>query len=281
MSTEEKCSKCNELKTTCKCDTGTKPTSTIQEIKVKVDTDGVKDILKRLSDTEAELKTANANLERERQEKKLVETNLDEEKTQKEKYESSLKLIGEQKLNEKRKIIMDTAKEVIKDPNQLKQIEDGIKDPDTLAATESLVNTFYTVLKQGEKEHTDQMAKEKSDMEKKLTEKDGGKGSIPMTAEMLAKEHGSSGGEDGYEAETLSEAHRLMIRDLRKKSHSDDPMVAAKAKSELEEMMAKWVVGVKKQYDGKAQGGLGEIGPKNVKEQPSLREITKKGGEAI
>jgi hypothetical protein len=70
-----------------------------------------------------------------------------------------------------------------------------------------------------------------------------------------------------------------MIRDLRRKQHSDVPEESALATSQLKSLIAKWAVAVKTNFDGKLPQT--ELGPKDINEQPSLRMITKKGGEAI
>lgn len=284
MSEQEKCPKCGELKTACKCqkegaDNGGKKSNDVQEVKIKVDTGNMEAVLKRLAEVEERNKKLEEDAKKILEDKKKVETSLESEKTLKEDYESKLKIIGEQKLNEKRKVIMDKAKEVIKDEARLKEIEEGIKNPENLKATESLVDTFYNVLKQGEKEHSEQAKKEKEEMDKKLAEKEGGKGSVAMTPEMLALEKNNKTA-NGYSGETMTEAHRAMVRDLRKQSHSDDPVVAARAKAILDEFVKKWAAAVKTNYDGRVNE-MGKIGPSDIKQQPSLREITKKGGEAI
>ena len=275
MSEAEKCAKCGELKTACKCDQKTE--SGIKEIKVTVDTKGTEDILGRLKAKEIEVDSLKVELEKEKEFKKKAETSFEEEKTAKEDYENKLKLIGEKKMTEEREIIMTKAKEVIKDPAKLKEIEEGIKDPESLKATKVMVQTFVDVLAQGEKEHKDQMDKEKQEFDKKFATQTGGKGNVGLRSEDLDKEKvgGVDDGKVGYES------HAAMIRDLRKKSHSDNPEEAAFAKSVLEDLFKKWADAVKKNYEGKAQGGLGEIGPHNPKEQPSLRDITKRGGESI
>jgi len=276
MSEAEKCAKCGQLKTECKCDS--KNDGSIKEIKVTVDTKGTEDILGRLKAKELEADNLTKELAQERELKKKAETSLEDEKTQREDYENKLKLVGEKKMAEEKKIIMDKAKEVIKDPEKLKAIEEGIKDPESLKATKEMVQTFSDILAQGEVEHKKLMDKEKDEFDKKLAAQTGGKGNVGLRPEDLAKEKQGGSTDDG---KVGYESHAAMIRDLRKKSHSDNPEEAAFAKSALEDLFKKWADAVKKNYEGKAQGGLGEIGPRNPKEQPSLKDITKRGGEAI
>lgn len=274
MSTEEKCLQCGELKTACKCEKKEEKKEEIKGLSVTIDTKNVEAVLKRMTEVEAENRRLTEETKKIMEAKQKVETSLEEEKTIKEDYESKLKIVAEQKFTEKKGVIMTEAKKLGLDDARLKQIEEGLKSPEDLKATEFLIQTLTETLAKGAKEHEEQEKKEKEAMTGAKGDKGAG-GEVGLRPEDVEKEKTGGKGEISYES------HAAMIRDLRKKSHSTDPEEAAYAKSVLGLLFEKWTVAVKKQYEGKAQGGLGSIGPANIKEQPSLKDITKKGGEAI
>jgi hypothetical protein len=245
--------------------------TTTEIIQVKADTKALEDTMERLKKVELERDQAVKALEKETTDKKKVESTLEEEKTLKEDYENKLKLIGEKRMTEGKKIIMDKAREVFKDEAKLKEIEEGIKDPESLKSTENLINQFYTVFKQGEEEHNKILVKEKEDFEKKLNEKSGGKGFVGLRSEDISNEQKNTANKAGYAS------YPEMIRDLRKKSHSDNPDEAATAQSQIQELLLKW------RALAKTGQSLGEFGPdeKDPKKIPSLREVMKKGGELV
>jgi hypothetical protein len=275
---EEKCPKCNELKSACKC---TKDDGK-QKIEIKVDTGNIEAVLQRMTKIENENKLLLEEAKKAAEEKEKFAKTTEEQNKIKEDLDAQLAKINAEKLAERQKVLMAKVKEVISDPAKVKEYEEKIKDPNAISGIEYSIDTLATVVAQGQKQHEEILKKEKEDFDKKLAEKTGGVGNLPANLGGQG-EGGNSGAKNGEEFEgvTMSEANANMVRELRKRSHSSDPEVAAKAKGQIEEMMRKWGVAVKRNYDSKAMGGLGEIGPKNIKEQPSLRKITKVGGEAI
>ena len=269
---EEKCPKCNELKSVCKCEpkNDDKSTTQVRDVSITIDPKNMEEILRRLKDEEKKSEDLGKELKKAMEDKKTAETSLEEEKTTKEDYENKLKIIAEQKFTEKKGIIMGEAKKLGLDDARLKQIEEGLKTPEDLKQTEFLVQTLAESLAKGAEDHKKLEKKEGDELEGNK----GAAGSVSLRPEDVEKENTGSG-------EVSYESHAAMIRDLRKKSHSAVPEEAAEAKSILAELFKKWAGAVKKQYEGKAQGGLGEIGPKDIKEQPSLKDITKKGGEVV
>lgn len=268
-------------------DEGNKGGSTndgVKEIKVKVDTGNMESILKRLTDQEAESKRLAAELKTANEEKEKAlnasKTNADsfeaekkiaeQEKKLKEEYEASLKKINDDNFQAQRKIVLEQSKALFTDEAQLKKIEESIKDPQSLAATTAMIENVGLAIKKGKEDHEAQLKKEREDFEKKLKEaesKNGGEGNIPMTDEMKAQEQQRLANAKGYDS------HQDMIRDLRRLSHSDNPAEAAKAKSQLKELLSKWGVAAKRNFDGRLPQT--ELGPKDINEQPSLRDITK------
>ena len=105
-------------------------------------------------------KEGNENLNESENEIEQLKQELEDEKTTREQYEASLKLIGEQKLKEK----------------QVELRKLGYKG--NLDTVEAVISA---------QEHLGIRKKD-----------DGGKGSIPMTVEMLAKEHGNSGNSESF-----------------------------------------------------------------------------------
>lgn len=273
---EEKCPKCNELKTACKCTNENQ-----KELKIKVETGNMEALIGRMKEIESENKRLVDEAKKAAEEKTVASKTAEEQKKAKEDLDAQIKKINEDKLIERQKNLMTKIKEVITDPAKVKEYEEKVKDPNALTGLEYSIDTLATVVREGQTQHEAILKKEKEDFEKKLAEKTGGSGTLP--ANLNQGEGGSGGGKGGeeFEGSTLSEANANMVRTLRKRSHDPDPEVAAKAKSQLEEMMRKWSFACKKNYENQAMGGLGELGPKNIKEQPSLRKITKLGGEAI
>ena len=274
---EEKCIKCGQLKTECKCpkDDGK------QKIEVTVDTGNMEALIGRMKEIESENKRLVEEAKKASEEKIIFAKTTEEQKKVKEDLDAQIKKINEDKLAERQKNLMTKVKEVITDPAKVKEYEEKVKDPTALSGLEYSIDTLATVVKEGQIQHEAILKKEKEDFEKKLVEKLGGTGTLPSS--LNSGEGGSGGGAksgEEFEGSTISEANANMVRELRRRSHSNDPQVAVKAKDQLTELMHKWGIAVRKNYDGRAQG-LGEVGPRSIKEQPSLREITKKGGEAI
>jgi hypothetical protein len=276
--TEETCQKCKEVKSKCKCtDDGNS-----KELKVTVDTGNIQAVMKRMAEIEQENKRLNDEAKKAAEEKVTISKTIEEQKKSQEELEKQIKANNDAKLAERQRVLLDRVKQVITDPAKVKEYEEKLKDPTAISGIEYSIDTLATVVAEGKKQHEDILKKEKEDFEKRLAEKTGGAGTLPSSlnsGEGGAGGSGDKGGEE-FEGATLSEANANMVRELRKRSHSNDPEVAAKAKSQIQEMMRKWGAACKRNYDSQAQG-LGEVGPKSIKEQPSLRKITKLGGEAI
>jgi hypothetical protein len=275
---EEKCPKCGELKSACKCTSD----GNQKELKVTVDTGNMEALIGRMKEIEAENKRLVEETKKLAEEKIQSVKTADEQKKAKDELDLQIKKINDEKLAERQKNLLDKIKQVITDPAKVKEYEDKLKEPNAITGIEYSIDTLAKVIADGEKQHAEILKKEKEEFEKKLTEKNGGTGTLP--ANLNGSEGGSGGtgkGGEQFEGASISEANANMVRELRKRSHSSDPEVAAKAKAQLEELMRQWGFACKKNYESRALGGLGEIGPKNIKEQPSLRKITRVGGEAI
>jgi len=265
-----------------------------REIEVTVDTSSMEALIKRLNDKEAEAKKLGAEVEAAVRDKAKLAKTLEEKTSLAEDLEGKLKIIAQKKFDEKKIVIMTAAKELIKDEDLLKKIEEGIKEPKDLKATEFMIETLATAIKEGKEAHDKILTAEEKKAqeeaakieaakktgektgekiltaeEKKAAEKKaevvgkGGAGQVPLSLQ--------SGTGKGKEFDT----HEAMVRDLRKRQHSEDPEVAAEAEAILDELFRKWGRAVKKDYEGRGKAiNVGE------KSQPSLKELTKKGGEA-
>jgi len=271
MSADEKCPKCNELKSACKCSKD--ENGTIKEINVKVDNTGMESIIKRLSEKEEETKRLTKELEDSKKLNSTTNQSLEETKKKELEYQASLKKIEDDNFQTQRKTLLEEAKKYIKDEAQLKKIEESTKDIASLQATKTSMEILFDNIKQGQIEHEEILKKERETMEKKLKEQEGGTGTIPLQDGMKEKELNEFAKAKGYDS------NQDMIRELRRKQHSDNPEEAALATSQLKDMVAQWASWTKRRFDG--QVPQSEIGPKDINEQPSLRAITKKGGEAI
>ena len=295
----------SEEKDTKKEDGATAGKSEPQKIEVEVGTKAFQDLMKRLTEKEEEAKKLTKDLQEAMEAKKQVEQTLEEEKTVKEDYEEKLKILTEQKFAEKKKILMDAAKGLVVNAERVKQIEEGIKTPEDLKATEFMLKTLDDAIKAGEKAHkrsglleTFPDAKEKIEtagtMEdltkleeelKKLAEQSEKEGPEKQARLEKSIEPVGKGGGGQVSLEQQSgqgvfkgkdyESQEAMIRDLYKKQHSGDPEEAAEAKAILDELFRKWSSAVKKKY-----GPYGEHLELEKKKQPSLRKITKEGGAA-
>ena len=298
-----------------------------RELKISIDTKNMEDMMARLKkaeekNDELQKQFNEANLAKTTAEeaKKTAEIGLETKTSELDDAVGKLTLIAEQRLTEKKKIIMDKAKEAIKDPERLKKIEEGMKNPEEMKRTEYMIETLANALTEGEKQHNELIEAERKKLlgadvfEKFKTDKiallakfPDAKDKIdavgkPSDLETLVKEltgdTGGSGGESGSDdsvgkggAGQISlpdsqvsggdgegySSHQAMLYDLRKKAHNPDPVIAANAQSILDEIWRKWSISVKERYSGQSPKGL-EIKP--VK-QPTLREITKGGGESV
>lgn len=286
-----------------------KPEKRKIDIDVTVDNKQIKDLLKQLGEQDKKSEKLQADLKLALEAKTTAETSLEEEKTLKEDAESKLKLIAEERLNAKRTIIMDKAKELITDEARLKKIQEGMKKAEDVKATEFMIETLASSLEEGERQHKELLAKEKLDttrktlLEKYPKSKDKIEGAENLEAlEKLGTElgegagagagagtgEGTGTGDEGAAGQArLNEAqtgggpttgydsHQAMVYDLRKRSHSDNPEEAAEASAILDELFRKWSVAVKKQYEGK-------IPPIDITSegQPKIADIVKSGGAA-
>lgn len=283
------------------------------KIDVNVDSEQMKKLLSDLAKKEKESEDLAKQLKEAQDAKKTAETSLEEKTTEADDYKTKLALIAEAKLNAKRKVIMDKAKEVIKDEERLKKIEEGMEDAKGVQATEFMIETLSKTLEEGKKQHEELVAKEKFETDRNalLTEFPEAKEQIEKIEtvedlEELSKElkpegtgegagEGTGTGEkagtptkkstipagqipfSGATSKTGSgyDSYQAMIQDLRKMEHSDNPEEAAYAKAVLDEMFRKWSVAVKKRYEGKSKGFT--IDPEIDEElkQPKLKDITK------
>lgn len=258
----------------------------VREIEVNIDTSSMEKLIEQLKEKDAEAKKLGAEVEKQVREKKEIAKSLEEKTAVAEDLEGKLKIIAEKKFNEKKTIIMTAAKELIKDEDRLKKIEEGIKKPEDLKATEFMIETLATAIKEGKEAHE----KVLSDEEKKAQEEaakieaakttDGKTKEDKEKAEKAADPVGKGGSgqvslsqQSGKGGAKEYDTHEAMIRDLRKRQHSEDPEVAAEAEAILDELFRKWGRAVKKSYEGKKYLDIGG------EAQPSLKEMTKKGGE--
>lgn len=277
---EEKCTKCGKLKTECKC---TNTDNKDKDITVTIDTSNIQAVLKRMAEIEAENKRLQDEAKQAAEEKVNLAKTAEEKAKEKEKLEADLKKINDDKIAEETKTLLDKAKTLITDPTKFKEFEDKAKNSENLNGLKYSIDILNTTVEEGKKQHEELIKKEREEFEKKLKENQSGSGgSVGMSSNQASQEGtntGSIAGQQVYEGASIKEAHANMIRDLRIKSHDPNPEKAVKARAELDAMLAQWGNSAKRNYDGQAIGGLGEIGPKDIKEQPSLRQITKKGGE--
>jgi len=279
------------------------------KIDINVDSEQMKRLLKDLETKDKEAKELQEKLEKAVKDKETAETTLEEKTTEADDFKAKLALIAEQKLNAKRKIILDKAKEVIKDEDRLKKISEGMKSPEDVQATEFMIDTLAQTLEEGKKQHEEMLAKEKLDETRKaLLEKfpdakekiegaENIEGLEALRKELTPKTDEGAGTGDEKPPEKATgvtklgpaqtgakgegyDSHQAMVRDLRKMEHSDNPEEAAYAKTVLDELFRKWSVAVKKRYEGKSRGF--DISPESTEgiEQPPIKEITKRGGEA-
>lgn len=278
------------------------------EIEVTVDSEQMKRLLEDLKKKEDEAEELTKKLKDAQEAKTTAEKTLEDKTTEAEDYRTKLTLITEQKLNAKRKVILDKAKELITDEDRLKKIEEGMKDAKGVKATEFMIDTLAKTLEEGRKQHEALQAKEKLDntrkalIEKFPDAKDKIEGAEDIEAlenlkKELTPEEGAGTGEGtgtGAPAEPVGkggagtipltrattgvegyDSHQAMVQDLRRMEHSDNPEEAAYAKAVLDELFRKWGVAVKKRYEGKSGGlDIGEGTTEGLK-QPKIKELLK------
>lgn len=257
-------------------------------ITATVDPTQMEEIIGRLKEAETKRDELAEKLKTETGNKDKLQEEYDTLKDEADDYKNKLTIIGKKKLEAKKAAIMDEAKKLIKDPERLKIIEDGIKGPEDVKGTEFLIETLKTTLAEGKKQHEELEAfeakkkklgapdtvKSMEELQEWVKTKETSEGADPTSkpsSGTLTLEGQSAGGEEGYDSEAA------MIYDLRKRSHNKDPEVAAEAKAILREMFRKWTVAVKKEYDNKMLGG---VKIEKGKEQASIRAITLSGGAA-
>lgn len=234
-------------------------------IKVEVDSEQMKVMLKQLEEEKARAKKLQEDVDKALAEKKVSDEALEKSKTESDDYKSKLELIAQKEFEKKRTAIIEKAKVTIKDEARIKAIEAELTDPEKLKATEFMIDTLNETLKKGEEE-----AKAAEDARKKAEEdkKKAGSapaGSIPLTPAQTGQ---GAGDEDGYDS------YMAMIQDLRRKEKNGTPEEQAEAKVILDELFKKWAGTVRKRFEG-IRGISHE-----EENQKSLREITKKGGAA-
>jgi len=265
-----------------------------RKIEVSVNTGNIEDIIKRLKEKEDESAKLTKQLNDEMEAKKLVEKSLEEKTAEAEDFNEKLELIAEEKLSAKRKIIMDEAKKYIKDEARLKKIEEKMVKPEDVQATEFMIETLAKAFSEGQAAHqtlTEEEQKKADEEARIAAEKlaaEGKKTDAEKEAERLAdpvayaKKYGTSAGQatlaqqSGKTTGKEYDSSEAMIRDLRRRSHSVDPEVAAEAKAILDELFLRWGDAVKKEYDGRYI-------PIRIEkdDQPSISDIAKEGGAAM
>jgi len=232
------------------------------KVDVKVDSKQMEEILERLKAEEQKRKEAEEQLKALAEEKEKL-TKITEEKTaEAEDYRSKLQIIAEKEFEAQKKIILEKAKELIKDEARLKEIEDGLTTVEKLNQTKYMLEVLTQALTPKQEKEPPKPEPEPTEPPKPPEKPKGTAGTVPI--------EGQTSGGVGYDS------YEAMIKDLYAKSRSSDPEVAAEAKSVLDEFFKKWAAAVRAEYGGKLPRGISI----SKEKQPSLREITKKGGEA-
>jgi DNA repair exonuclease SbcCD ATPase subunit len=280
-----------------------------KEIILNVDNKEMRELIEQLhqkDDTMKQLKLDLEKLDTKSKEAGIKLEEMESIQTELEQAKEQMRLLGEQQVAEKRKIIMDEAKKYITDESRLKQIESNMKTIKDVQATEYMIKMIGENLVEGQKQHEEMLKKEREEFEKKLEEakkisdeenkdddedkdndddkgdnddEDGtgksgdnvGKGSAGRSA------LGSNGQQD--DGKTYYESNAAMVRDLIRKENSADPEVSAKAKSTLDEIWDKLTVAIKDKFEGQLQGGYLIDGDKIG--QPLFRDLEKDGGAAV
>jgi len=249
-----------------------------REIEISIDTSNLEEVLQRMKDKERESADLKTKLEQAMQDKGKVEDELKEKSEEAEEMHSKLTMIAEKEFNAKKNIIMEEAKKLIKDEERLNKIEEGIKTVDDLKATSFMMETLASAIKEGEAAHKEQLEKEEQEA------KDASK---TTDDESAAETDAEPAGKGGAGQATLAQAtgsavrkeydsNEAMIRDLRRRSHSEDPEIRAEAQAILDELFLKWGRAVRAEYDGRYR-------PISVekKDQPKISDMTKEGGAAM
>lgn len=257
-------------------------------ITATVDPKQMEELMGRLKTTEIEKKNLEEQLKTATDGKKELEEELENKKIEADDYKSKLSIMAKKKLEAKKTTMMEEAKKFIKDPERLKIIDDGMKTLEDVKATEFLIATIKETVEEGKRQHdtlqefekkkkelgapdTIKTAEELQEWEKtKNLSKDADPTKKPSSGTLPFPQTQTGDGRKGYGSEAA------MVEDLRRRSHSKDPEVAAEAKAILIELFRKWTVAVKKEYEGKGHGIHIEKGP----EQASIQDITKDGGAA-
>lgn len=257
------------------------------EVNAIVDPKQLEGLISQIKDKDTEIEKLKKELETTTTDTKGIKTKLEESESEAEDFRNKLSIIAKQELTKKKAVLMEEAKKFITDKDRLKVIEDGIQGPDDLKPTEFLIETLRDTIAKGVKQHEEVKAFEEKikslgapDTIKTMEELDAwekdnkASGNVDPTRKpssgSLTLAGQNAGREDGYDS------HAIMVRDLRRRSHSANPEEAATAKSILKELFRKWTVAVKKEYEGKSSGIKIEKG----KEQASLQDITLHGGAA-
>lgn len=250
-----------------------------------VDPKQLEGLIGQIKDKDTEIEKLKKELETTTTDGKGIKTKLEEAESTAEDFKNKLSIIARQELTTRKSALMEEAKKFITDEDRLKVIEDGIQGPDDLKVTEFLIETIKGTIAEGAKQHEtlkvfEERMKtlgapdtiktmEELDVWEKENKASGNADPIRKPSSgTLTLAGQTAGGEDGYDS------HAIMVRDLRRRSHSANPEEAATAKSVLKELFRKWTVAVKKEYEGQSRGVKIEKG----KEQASLRDITKLGG---
>jgi len=249
-----------------------------KKIEISVDTTSMEAVIERLKKKEEEAAKLSTDLEKAMTEKQSLAKTLEEKEAIAEDLEAKLTIIAEKEFNAKKAILMDECKKLVKDAERVKKIEEGIKSPEDLKATQFMLETLNAAMKEGAEAHkklTEEEEKKTAEEAKRLEEE--------KKATSKAEPVGTGAGGQATLAQATGtsvrkeyDSHEAMIRDLRRRSHSDDPEEKAIANAILDELFLKWSHAVKLDYEGKR--GLGEM---ESTTQPSLHDIQREGGAAM
>ena len=267
------------------------------DLNLKIENKTSEEILKILQEERSKRIAAEQALSKETEAKGKIAKDLEEKSTESEDYKSKLLLVAREKFEVKKKALMDKAATIIKDEERLKTMGEGITDLEKLKRTSFMLDTLGDALTKGseadkalkfeEKKKTLGCKEKDIDSDEKLEAWAKGKGIKPKTPEQLEAEKAANPkGEAGTAPLTSAQtgeksgegydSYEAMIRDLYRKKHGADPEIAAEADAILDELFKKWATAVKKKYAGKLPEGI-NVAPEK---QPTLKSMTKKGGEA-
>jgi hypothetical protein len=228
------------------------------EIKVSVDSEQMNIMMEQLKRAEKAKEEAEKTVAKNTDELRAKEDAIKKLTEESDDYKEKLKLISEKELAKKKAAIVERAKALIQDDARVKELEATLQDPEKVKATEYMLGVLEETMKKGEERNKALLDAEKKKAEEAAKSgQPAPAGSAPLNAAQMGQ---SASGFDSYEA---------MIHDLRIKEKSKDPIVAAEAKTILDEFFKRWAFAVKKEYE-QMRGFRGEG------TQPALKELLKK-----